>query len=213
MTSPATIRVTGPGGLRGTIDPTLWPLDGSRAEVLVRLEGRAPVVVPLEALVRQDDGSYRLTLDLEAFERRTVGSSVSESALVLPVIQEALDVGTRQVETGRVRIRKVVHEWEEIVDPPLWREDVVLERIPVNRVIEAPVSVRTEGDTLIIPLLEEVLVVEKRLLLKEELHLTKRRVETHTPQRVTLRREEPIVERVNREGSQGNPRAEESHDG
>jgi uncharacterized protein (TIGR02271 family) len=147
MTSSDMIRVIGPGSLRGTIDPTLWPLDGSRASV----------------------------------------------------------------ETGRVRIRKVIHEWDEVVDPPLWREDVVVERVPVNHVIEAPVPIRTEGDTLIVPLLEEVLVVEKRLLLKEELHLTKRRLETHMPQRVTLRREEPVVERINREGPQGNPRAEESH--
>jgi hypothetical protein len=30
-------------------------------------------------------------------------------------------------------------------------------------------------------------------------------VETHTPQQVTLRREEAIVERVNREGDETNP--------
>jgi stress response protein YsnF len=47
-------------------------------------------------------------------------------------------------------------------------------------------------------------VVEKRLLLKEEVHLTRRRIETHTPQRVTLRREEAAVERINREGTEGN---------
>ena len=64
---------------------------------------------------------------------------------------------------------------------------------------------RSEEDTLVIPLLEEVLVVEKRLLLKEEVRITKRRMETHRPQRVTLRREEAVVERVNREGDETNP--------
>lgn len=63
MASPETVRVTGPGGLRGTIDTAAWPMDGSRAEVLVQIEGGTSVLVPLEALVRQGDGSYYLTLD------------------------------------------------------------------------------------------------------------------------------------------------------
>jgi uncharacterized protein (TIGR02271 family) len=109
------------------------------------------------------------------------------------------------VETGRVRIRKMVHEHEEIVDPPLWRDEVVIERVPINRVVEGPMSVRSEEDTLIIPVLEDVLVIEKRLLLKEEVRITKRRVETHTPQRVTLRREEAAVERITREGDENYP--------
>jgi uncharacterized protein (TIGR02271 family) len=124
---------------------------------------------------------------------------------VVPVIQETLEVHPSPVERGRVRIRKIVHEREEIVDPPLLHDEVVVERVPVNRVIEAPIAVRSEGDTLVIPLLEEVLVVEKRLLLKEEVRVTKRRAETHRPQRVTLRREEAVVERTGRECNESNP--------
>jgi uncharacterized protein (TIGR02271 family) len=209
MASSEMVRVTGPGNLRGTIDTAAWPLDNSRAEVLVQLEGGAAVLVPLDVLVRQDDGSYHLTLDAAALEQRKAADEAraSDSPLVLPVIQETVDVHTTPVEKGRVRIRKMVHEREELVDPPLLRDDVVVERVPINRVVEGPIPVRSEGDTLIIPLFEEVLVVETRLLLKEEVHLTKRRVETHTPQRVTLRREEAIVERVTLEGDKSNPRA------
>jgi uncharacterized protein (TIGR02271 family) len=214
MTSLASVWVTGPQGLCGTIDAATWPLDGSRTHVLVQIEGRAPVLVPFEALVRQEDGSYRLTLNLAELERRhRAGSEPGEPPLVLPVIRETLDVETRPVETGRVRIRKIVREREELVDPPLLRDEVVVERVPVNRVVEGPIPVRSEGDMLIIPLFEEVLVIEKRLLLKEEVHLTKRRVETHQPQRVTLRREEAIVEHINPEGDTSNPRAEEHDDG
>ena len=158
MTSPEMVRVTGPGGLRGTIDLAVWPLDGSRAEVLVQLEGAASMLVPLEALVRQDDGSYHMTLDPAAFERqRSTDGEPSGLPLVLPVIEEQLDVQTRPVETGRVRLRKIVEEREELVDPPLLRDEVLVERVPINRVVEGPVSVRTEGDTVVIPLLEEVL--------------------------------------------------------
>jgi uncharacterized protein (TIGR02271 family) len=205
MASAETIQITGPGGLRGTIDTAAWPLDSSRAEVLVQFEGAASMLVPREALARQDDGSYRLTLDSAMFERRGAGGRVSDAPIVLPVTQEALEVHTTPVETGHIRIRKVVHEREETVDPPLLQDEVVIERIPVNRVIEGPIPVRYEEDTLVIPLLEEVLVVEKRLLLKEEVRITTRRVETHTPQRVTLRREEAVVERVNREGDETDP--------
>jgi uncharacterized protein (TIGR02271 family) len=164
--------------------------------------------VPLEVLVRQDDGSYRLTCDPAAFERqRSSGDTRQDPPLVLPVIQEALEVHTQPVETGHLRVRKIVHEWEELVDPPLRRDEVVIEHVPINRVVESPPPVRSEGDTLVIPLLEEVLVVEKRLLLKEEVHLTRRRVETHMPQRVPRRREEVVVERVNREEDESNPHA------
>jgi uncharacterized protein (TIGR02271 family) len=199
------VRVTGPGSLHGTIDTAAWPLDRGRAEVLVQFEGGASRLVPRDALVRQDDGSYHLPLDSATWERANEDGQVRASPLGVPVIEEALAVHTSPVETGRVRIRKMVHEREEIVDPPLMRDEVIIERVPINRVVEAPLSARAEEDTLIIPVLEEVLVVEKRLLLKEEVRITTRRVETHLPQRVTLRREEAAVERIDREGDESNP--------
>jgi len=95
-----------------------------------------------------------------------------------------------------------VREGEEIVDEPLLREEVSVERVPVNRVVDRPVPVRHEGDVMIVPVLEEVLYVEKRLLLKEELRISKRRVEEHAPQRVVLRKEEVIVERIDSRSEQ-----------
>lgn len=80
----------------------------------------------------------------------------------------------------------------------------IIERVPINRVVEGRVSVRSEGDSLVIPLLEEVPVLEKCLLRKEEVRITRRQVDTQTPQRVTLRREEAVVERINREGDESN---------
>lgn len=49
---------------------------------------------------------------------------------------------------------------------------------------------------MIVPVLEEVIVTEMRLMLREELHVRKRQIETRKPQHVTLRREEVTVERV-----------------
>jgi stress response protein YsnF len=75
------------------------------------------------------------------------------------------------------------------VDQPLHSEEVEVERVAINRFVEAPPPVRQEGDTTIIPLLEEVLIVEKRLLLREEVHIKKLSKEVHEPQEVLLREE------------------------
>jgi uncharacterized protein (TIGR02271 family) len=199
MTIPGVVMVTGKDGVRGTIDTTTWPLDGSNAEVLVQLESGQRVLVPREALIQQGEGHYALTMDVANLAQQHAESALQQQPHVLPVIVEELDVQKRPRETGRVRITKRVHEQEALVDEPLLRDEVAIEHVPINRFVEGPVSMRSEGDTLIIPLLEEVLVVEKRLLLKEELHLTKRQVETHQPQRVTLRREEAVIERMETE--------------
>ena len=116
--------------------------------------------------------------------------------MVVPVVAEQLEVEKRKVEAGGVRIRKTVSEREEVVDEPLMREEVQVRRVPVNKVVDGPVPVRHVGDTMIVSLLEEVLVVEKRLMVKEELHITKEQVESYRPQRVRLRTEEAVVERV-----------------
>jgi len=120
----------------------------------------------------------------------------SDDIRVLPVVEEILEVRQRRVETGRVRITKLVHEREEEVKAPRVREEVTIERVPLNRLVDAPVSMRQEGDTFIIPVLEEVVVTEKRLMVKEELRITKRRIEEHASQKVLLRREEIMVERL-----------------
>jgi uncharacterized protein (TIGR02271 family) len=197
MNPPATVRVTDPQGVHGTIDTTIWPLDGRRAEVLVSLESGQQVWVPVPLLIREEEGRYSVPMALADLERRA-GADPREPPLVLPVLAEALDVQTRTLETGRVRIHKTVHERQVLVDEPLLREEVVIARVPINRVVEGPIPVRYEGDTMIISLLEEVLVVETRLLLTEELRIAKRRTDTHQPVPVTLRREDVTIERVDR---------------
>jgi uncharacterized protein (TIGR02271 family) len=211
MNPPAVVTVTDPQGVHGTIDTAAWPLDGSRAEVLVQLESGQHVLVPVHVLIREEEGRYSVPMALADLEPHA-GAEAREPPLVLPVIEETLAVATRPVETGRVRLRKVVHEREELVDPPLLREEVIIERVPINRVVEAPLPVRYEGDTMIISLVEEVLVVDTRLLLTEEVHITTRRTETHTPTRVTLRHEDVTIERVDLERHEPhNQGQEESH--
>lgn len=69
-------------------------------------------------------------------------------------------------------------------------------RVPVDRIVEIAPEIRTEGDLTIVSVLEEVLVVEKRLVLKEELHI-RRRAATETAEvPVTLRKQRAVVERI-----------------
>jgi uncharacterized protein (TIGR02271 family) len=211
MNPPTAVTVTDPQGVHGTIDTAAWPLDGRRAEVLVQLERGRQVLVPVHLLVREEEGRYSIPMALADLEQHA-GADPREPPRVLPVIEETLAVDTRAVETGRVRIRKVVTEREELVDLPLRREEVIIRHVPINRVVEGPLPVRYEGDTMIISLLEEVLVVDTRLLLTEEVHITRRRTETHTPERVTLRHEDVTIERVDLERQEPHSQEqEESH--
>ena len=121
-----------------------------------------------------------------------------DGCLRVPVQDEQLEVHKRVVDTGRgVRVDKRVHEVPAQVDEMLWHDQVDVERIPVGRLAEpgeAPAA-RYEGDTLVVPVLEEVLVVEKRCRIKEELRITRRRAEHRHEQTVTLRQEEVAVRR------------------
>jgi uncharacterized protein (TIGR02271 family) len=203
MTPARVATVTGANGIRGRIDTTTWPLDGSQPEVLVQLDDGRQVLVSLEALHRHEDGRYAFHLDRAELEaRQGRASHVSGRPFVVPVIVEALEIDKRRVETGRVRIRKVVHEREEVIEQPLLSEEVSIERVPIHRFVDEAIPIRYEGDTMIISLLEEVPVVEKRLMLREELRITTRHVEAHRPVRVTLRREEATVEHLDVEQSE-----------
>ena len=172
--------------------------------ITLRTEDGQEVVASAQSLQRLSDGTYRLSLgeteltELNDALRRSGGASA-----VIPVVTEELVVGRQAVETGRVRVTKVVHEEQETVDQPTVTEEVVVERVPVNPFVEAAPAPRQEGDTLVLPVLEEVVVVQRKLLLKEEVRVTKRRTESRQPQTVNLRREEVKIERIGGESGGG----------
>jgi len=121
---------------------------------------------------------------------------ITDEKLVFPIIQEEAFLDKRVVETGKVRISKRISEHEQIIDEPLFREQVTVERVPVNQYVDLMPQVRHEGDMMIIPVVQEQLVVQKRLVLVEELRVRKQVVETHQPQSVTLRREDVDIRRI-----------------
>ena len=124
-----------------------------------------------------------------------LGSLNDEGVLMIPLVEEQLQVGKALVETGRVQLTKTVEQRDEVVSTPLLHQTVTVERVPVGRYVDVAPASRQEGNVTIYPVLNEVIVVEKRLLLVEEIHVTSQQQQTLDQQTVTLRREVLTVAR------------------
>ncbi|MBX2997274.1 MAG: YsnF/AvaK domain-containing protein [Caldilineaceae bacterium] len=120
----------------------------------------------------------------------------TEESLVIPVVTEDVAIRKEKHISGRVRITKTVHDREALLEETVQREEVNVERVAINRVVDEVSEQYYEGETLVIPIYTEVLVVEKRLMLAEELRITKQRYEQPVQEHVTLRDEEVKVERL-----------------
>ena len=116
-------------------------------------------------------------------------------AAAIPVFEEELRVDKTVSEIDRVLISTSVLERTKYADLELRSGEATIERVPVNLVVELPPAIRQEGDTIIVPILEEIVVVEKRLLLKEEIHIRRQEIVQHIRQPVRLRSEEVSLER------------------
>jgi uncharacterized protein (TIGR02271 family) len=157
-------------------------------------------------LLGRSDGS-QITLPLTDLSWKGAGTWLLTDAvrdargLVIPVVEERLEVSRERVETGRVRIIKSVEAREVVVDDPLKRESVRVEHVPINQVVTGAVpQVREEGDVTVIPILEERVVTRTELVLVEEVRIHRDHSEYHDPQRVTLRKEVVAVERFGEDG-------------
>lgn len=124
-----------------------------------------------------------------------VSSQLDGTMIVIPVIEESLQVAKQVVETGKVRLLKTVETYDETVTTALTREQFDVERVTIDRYVDQAPGPRQEGDTMIYPVLTEVAVVMKRLLLVEEIRVTKRLIQTDDIQTVSVRRESVTVER------------------
>ncbi len=119
--------------------------------------------------------------------------------VVIPLAEEAVTVSKREVETGRVRVALTTDTETVVARETLRGRRVEVERVPVGRTLaegEAPPTPHEEGDTLVIPVIEETAVVVKRLVVREEVRL--RFVPTERPfeETVEVRRQSATVERA-----------------
>jgi uncharacterized protein (TIGR02271 family) len=138
------------------------------------------------------DKQNEVSTQLMAGETRTI-----------PVVEETARVEKQAVATGRVRVRTETETHDQVLRESLRSDSVAVARVPVNRTLaegEAAPVARVEGGVTIIPILEEILVVEKRLVLKEEVHIRQTSADEVVEVPVSLRRQRAVVERVDPEG-------------
>jgi uncharacterized protein (TIGR02271 family) len=118
----------------------------------------------------------------------------------IPVVEETARIDKREVQTGRVKVHTVVETSEQMVREALSSQNVKVTRVPVDQPVTTVPVIRTENGITIVPVLEEILVVEKRLILREELHI-KQEVSHETVEvPVSLRKQRAVVERVDAQG-------------
>jgi len=100
---------------------------------------------------------------------------LTADSVTVPVIEETLVPVTQWQEAGALEIRKSVHVVNQELDVPVQYEEATVERVPVNRVLAAgeTLAPRQDGDTLVIPIVHEELMVVKRQVLVEEVRITK----------------------------------------
>jgi len=189
--------VTDASGQRGVIESS--QLENQPRTIVVMLNEGQSVVIPFDQLVLERNG-YRFASRFDSLQTTTVNGETSAAydadALIIPVITEDVVVTKDWVEKGRVRVTKRALTEEQPIHEMLREEYVQVERVLVNRPVDAVPDVRYEGDTMIIPLVEEVVVVEKRLVVKEELRITKRQSEREYTDTVTVRHDDVTVEHL-----------------
>ena len=127
--------------------------------------------------------SHQPELDHEAIEER------------IPLAEETLRVGKRLVETGRVRVRVVVDQQQNEFSEALDRSTVEVQRVPINREIDFMPEPRVEGEFTVLPVVEEVLVVRRQLVLVEEVRVRRVITTDIVDQTVISRKMRAVIER------------------
>ncbi len=108
---------------------------------------------------------------------------------------EELEVTKRRRKT-LVRATRVTRTSEVDVDEALNHEDVIVERVAIGRVVTEVPPIRQEADMTILPIVEEQVVVTRRLVLKEEVYIRRVQKTEHHVERVVLRRQDVDVTRT-----------------
>lgn len=119
-----------------------------------------------------------------------------EKELRIPLIEETVSIQKERVADGRVRVTTKTDVLTEMANANLISETVRVTRVPFDIAVDEAPQVRTSGNTTIIPVLEERMVVEKRLFLVEEIHVERTSVIEGIEVPVELRRQTARIDRI-----------------
>jgi uncharacterized protein (TIGR02271 family) len=146
---------------------------------------------------RDADRRHVIEASEETVQLETVSSTTgpriheANTPVVVQLREEELEAHKQWVEAGAVLVRKEIETTTDTFPVQVGYEEVHVERVPVNLVLgeDESIAPRQEGDTWIVPVVEEELVVMKRRVVREELRITKR----------VLTREEQVSGEVRKE--------------
>jgi stress response protein YsnF len=130
----------------------------------------------------------------------TPSASNSEADGLTAVLHaEKIAVSRQQSDGDTYRVSTVTRERKQPVDEELHHQRVEIRRVLVNQPVSAMPPVREEGDTTIMSVVEEVVVIERRLILKEEIHLRRLHVTEHHQETIIVREQEAMITRTEAE--------------
>jgi uncharacterized protein (TIGR02271 family) len=130
-------------------------------------------------------------------------SDPDDFTLRVPIFEETVTVDKVDVQTDALRVHTSVDQREVLVEDVVERGTLRVERMSVDRAVDIAPPPREEGATTIISLVEERLVVEKRLFVVEELHITREQTQERVAIPVTLRTTRATIERPSDEPTTG----------
>ena len=174
-------------------------VDSGGGHAVLRLDTGQRLRVPAEAFGADPTGEADAHVCLSPEDVAQAAAGHGVKPLSVPVLEERLRLGKRVEETGRVRLEKRIETELRDVAMPLLREEVQVRRVPHDTVIENPdhpPEPREIDGVLIVPVIEERLVVTKQLVLTEEVHVRRLRTEEIHREQVQVRHETLDVKRV-----------------
>ena len=121
----------------------------------------------------------------------------------ISLFEEQVTVSKRNVVSDHLRVTTIVEERAVLIEDSLKRSDLHVERVPAYRLVTDAPPPRQEGDTLIVSVVEERLVVEKRLYVIEEVRITRTSTTEHVAIPETVRVMHATVERADPASSTG----------
>ena len=196
----------------GTVKSVIaWPSTGEIWYLLVRDEDSL-IAVPAELIAEVvSPTEVRLGTTRETVRRRVtsadrvadVGERREREALRVPIHEERLRVDVQPVDLGEVRIHKTVERVPAITTRTVEHDEVEIERVRLDRLLDQPVEPYQDGEWTVVPVMEEVLVITKQLVLTEEVRIRTRRVSEEQEVYEELRRERVSVDDATLHGAHG----------
>ncbi len=161
---------------------------GPAGEVVEMADDSEIAVVPAGGTLEAQSATFDTTLT-DIVE--------DEGVIRVPLREERLEAQTIPTQLGSVLFRKRIEEVPSVEDVELHQDDVSVERVDSDELVDAREDPWYEGDTLVIPVYQEKIVTETKLMLRELLRVKRKERIEHVMVEGTVRREvvdvEPIV--------------------